>query len=127
VTGGTNAPTDNNASTLNTASKPVSAQASGRAQRRPGTRAELAPLFAETVGLDPDPDMVTQGRRAAAECGVGGIRWMHARAEDLPDAAPRPYRLVTFGQSFPWDERPCGFSADRAVMPVRSGEVCAHP
>jgi SAM-dependent methyltransferase len=64
----------------------------------------FAPLFAEAVGLDPDPDMVTQGRRAAAECGVGGIRWVHARAEDLPDAAPGPYRLVTFGQSFHWTD-----------------------
>ena len=66
----------------------------------------LAPLFAETVGLDPDTDMLTQGHRAAADSGVGGIRWVHARAEDLPDAAPGPYRLVTFGQSFHWtDER----------------------
>lgn len=66
----------------------------------------LAPLFAETVGLDPDVDMLEQGRRAAEERGVTGIRWVHARAEDLPDAAPGPFRLVTFGQSFHWtDER----------------------
>ena len=64
----------------------------------------LAPGFAETVGLDPDGDMLTQGRRAAADSGVGGIRWVHARAEDLPDAAPGPYRLVTFGQSFHWTD-----------------------
>lgn len=64
----------------------------------------LAPLFDETVGLDPDADMLTQGRRAAADFGVGGIRWVHARAEDLPDAAPGPYRLVTFGQSFHWTD-----------------------
>jgi SAM-dependent methyltransferase len=66
----------------------------------------LTPLFAETVGLDPDADMLTEGRRAAEERGFTGIRWVHARAEDLPDAAPGPFRLVTFGQSFHWtDER----------------------
>lgn len=66
----------------------------------------LAPLFAETVGLDPDADMLTAGRRAAEELGVTGIRWVQARADDLPDAAAGPFRLVTFGQSFHWtDER----------------------
>jgi SAM-dependent methyltransferase len=66
----------------------------------------LAPMFAESVGLDPDADMLTQGRRAAEGLAVAGIRWVQARAEDLPDAAPGPYRLVTFGQSFHWtDER----------------------
>lgn len=64
----------------------------------------LAPLFAETVGLDPDADMLAEGRRAAQERGIAGIRWVRGRAEDLPDAAPRPYRLVTFGQSFHWTD-----------------------
>jgi hypothetical protein len=48
--------------------------------------------------------MVTEGRRAAEELGIAGIRWVQARAEDLPDAAPGPYRLVTFGLSFHWTE-----------------------
>ena len=71
----------------------------------PGTlTVRLAPLFGETVGLDPDADMLTEGRRAADELGLTGIRWIQARAEDLPDAAPGPYRLVTFGQSFHWTD-----------------------
>lgn len=66
----------------------------------------LAPGFDEVVALDPDPDMLTEARRAAADRGVGNIRWVQALAEDLPAAAPGPYRLVTFGQSFHWtDER----------------------
>jgi SAM-dependent methyltransferase len=64
----------------------------------------LAPMFAEAVGLDPDADMLMEGRRAAEELSVEGIRWVQARAEDLPDAAPGPYRLVTFGQSFHWTD-----------------------
>jgi SAM-dependent methyltransferase len=64
--------------------------------------ARLGPLFEEAVGLDPDADMLAEGARAAAERGVNNIRWVQALAEDLPAAAPGPYRLVTFGQSFHW-------------------------
>ena len=62
----------------------------------------LAPLFDEAIGLDPDTDMLAEGRRAAEEKGVTDIRWVQALAEELPGAAPGPYRLVTFGQSFHW-------------------------
>jgi SAM-dependent methyltransferase len=64
----------------------------------------LAHLFEQTVGLDPDADMLTQGYRAAEENGVMNIRWVQGLAEDLPAVAPGPYRLVTFGQSFHWTE-----------------------
>jgi SAM-dependent methyltransferase len=64
----------------------------------------LAHLFEEAVGLDPDPAMLVEGRRAAEERGIRNIRWVQARAEDLPAAAPGPYRLVTFGQSFHWTD-----------------------
>jgi SAM-dependent methyltransferase len=66
----------------------------------------LAHLFEEAVGLDPDGAMLAEGRRAAAEQGIGNIRWVQARAEDLPEAAPGPYRLVTFGSSFHWTDEP---------------------
>jgi SAM-dependent methyltransferase len=62
----------------------------------------LAHLFEAVVGLDPDPAMLAEGRRAAEERGIGNIRWVRARAEDLPGAAPGPYRAVTFGHSFHW-------------------------
>jgi SAM-dependent methyltransferase len=64
----------------------------------------LAHLFAQAVGLDPDADMLAEGRRAAEEKEVGNIRWVQGLAEDLPGAAPGPYRLVTFGQSFHWTD-----------------------
>ncbi len=60
--------------------------------------ARLATFFEEAIGLDPDPDMLTEGRDAAD--GIDNIRWIRALADDLPAAAPGPYRLVTFGQSF---------------------------
>ncbi len=71
----------------------------------PGTlTVRLAHLFEEAVGLDPDPAMVAEGRRAAQEQGIANIAWIEAQAEDLPGAAPGPYRVVTFGQSFHWTD-----------------------
>lgn len=64
----------------------------------------LAHLFEEVVGLDPDAAMLAEGRRVADELGVSNIRWVQARAEELPDAAPGPFRLVTFGQSLHWTD-----------------------
>jgi SAM-dependent methyltransferase len=64
----------------------------------------LAHLFEEAVGLDPDPAMLAEGRRAARSSGIANIRWVRAVAEELPGAAPGPYRLVTFGQSFHWTD-----------------------
>jgi SAM-dependent methyltransferase len=64
----------------------------------------LADLFTDAVGLDPDPAMLAEGRRVANERGITNIRWAQALAEDLPAAAPGPYRLVTFGQSLHWTD-----------------------
>jgi SAM-dependent methyltransferase len=65
----------------------------------------LAHLFEEAVGLDPDAAMLAEAHRAAADHEIANVRWVQAVAEDLPDAAPGPYRLVTFGQSFHWTEQ----------------------
>jgi len=64
----------------------------------------LAHLFEEAVGLDPDPAMLAEGRKAGDDIRITNIRWVCALAEQLPDAAPGPYRLVTFGQSFHWTD-----------------------
>src|SRR4051812_40872177 len=65
----------------------------------------LAHLFAEAVGLDPDAGMLAEARRAGHTRGVRNVRWVEAVAEDLPGAAPGPFRLVTFGQSFHWTDK----------------------
>jgi SAM-dependent methyltransferase len=64
----------------------------------------LAHLFEGAVGLDPDPAMLAEGRRAACEQGMTDISWVQALAEDLPGAAAGPYRVVTFGLSFHWTD-----------------------
>ncbi len=64
----------------------------------------LAHLFEDVVGLDPDPAMLAAGRRVALEQGITKIRWVEALAEELPGAAPGPFRAVTFGQSLHWTD-----------------------
>jgi SAM-dependent methyltransferase len=64
----------------------------------------LAHLFESAVGLDPDAAMLAEGRRVADERGITNIRWVQATAEELPEAASGPYRLVTFGSSFHWTD-----------------------
>lgn len=64
----------------------------------------LASLFEEAVGLDPDAAMLAEARRVADKLGIKDIGWVQAAAEELPAAAPGPYRLVTFGTSFHWTD-----------------------
>jgi SAM-dependent methyltransferase len=65
---------------------------------------ELAPYFEAAVGLDPDSGMLAEGARQAARRGVSTVRWVQARAEDLP-AGLGVFRVVTFAQSFHWMDR----------------------
>lgn len=61
---------------------------------------ELAPLFEEAIGLDPDPDMLREAERLAREAGATNLRWIRALAEDIPALDLGSFRVVSFGQSF---------------------------
>ena len=63
---------------------------------------ELAQAFDESVGVDPDPGMLAEGRRRAEEAGLTGLRWLEGTAEGLGELDLGPFRLVTFGQSYHW-------------------------
>jgi SAM-dependent methyltransferase len=65
----------------------------------------LAPLFDDAVGVDPDAGMLVEAGRRAAEAGIGNVRWVRARGEDLP-AGLGTFRVATFGQSFHWMDQP---------------------
>jgi SAM-dependent methyltransferase len=65
----------------------------------------LASYVEEAIGLDPDAEMLSEGRRRAAEAGITNIRWVQARAEELSALGLGQFRLVTFGQSFHWTDR----------------------
>jgi SAM-dependent methyltransferase len=72
----------------------------------PGNVALLfAHLFDGVVGLDPDPGMVAEATRAAVELGVDNTTWVQMRAEELP-ASLGTFRVISFGQSFHWMDRP---------------------
>jgi SAM-dependent methyltransferase len=72
----------------------------------PGTVALfLAHLFEGVIGLDPDPGMVAEAKRAAAEEQVSNASWVQIRAEELPGSLGT-FRVVSFGQSFHWMDRP---------------------
>lgn len=87
----------------------------------------LARLFEGVVGLEPDPAMIAEGRRAAQERAIANITWIQGLAEELPAVAPGPYRLVTFGQSFYWtDEVPVAEAVYDMVEPGGALALVGH-
>lgn len=89
----------------------------------PGTVAlAFAHLFEAVVGLDPEPDMIAEATRAAAESGVRHASWVQARAESLPDALGT-FRVVSFAQSFHWMDRPRVAGAVRDMLEPRGAVV----
>ena len=66
---------------------------------------ELAPSFAEAIGLDPDAAMLAECARRARESGVDNVRWVEAVAEAIPTLDLGPCKLVTFGQSYQWTDQ----------------------
>jgi SAM-dependent methyltransferase len=63
---------------------------------------ELAPAFEESVGVDPEPGMLSEGRRRAEEAGLSRLRWIEGAAEGLGLLDLGRFELVTFGQSYHW-------------------------
>ncbi|MFI2666186.1 class I SAM-dependent methyltransferase [Micromonospora carbonacea] len=94
----------------------------------PGTvTVPLAGCFAEAVGVDPDAGMLARARLRAARDGVGNVRWVRARAEDLP-AGLGVFRVVVFAQSFHWTVQDAVAATVRGMLPpggafVHVGEV----
>ncbi len=75
----------------------------------------LAPHVAGAIGVDPDPDMLTEAARLAEQRQVWNVTWRQLRGEDLPADLPRP-RLVAFAQSFHWMDRPRVAAALRGML-----------
>lgn len=88
----------------------------------PGTVAlHFARLFETVVGLDADPGMVAEAKRAAAEERVTTASWVQMRAEELPGALGT-FRVISFGQSFHWMDRHRVAAAVRPML-ERDGAV----
>ncbi|HEV2135281.1 MAG TPA: class I SAM-dependent methyltransferase [Terracidiphilus sp.] len=71
----------------------------------PGTIAiPLSGAVGEVVAVDPDPDMIAEGKRLAALRGRQNIQWVRSRAEDISYGA-KTFRVATIGQAFHWMDR----------------------
>ena len=82
----------------------------------PGTVALFfADLFEGVIGLDPDSGMLAEARRAAAEETISNASWVQMRAEDLPGPLST-FRVISFGQSFHWMDRPRVASTVREML-----------
>jgi SAM-dependent methyltransferase len=89
----------------------------------PGTVALFfAHLFEDVLGLDPDSGMLAEAKRAAAEEGIINASWLQLRAEDLPGPLGT-FRVISFGQSFHWMDRPRVASAVREMLDVNGAVV----
>ncbi len=64
----------------------------------------LAAHVAEAVGLDPEPDMLTEATQQAREQAVMNVSWIQGNSADLPGELGH-FRLVTMGRSFHWMDR----------------------
>ncbi len=91
----------------------------------PGTVAlDVAHLFGEIVGVDPDGGMIAEATREAAARELSGrTRWVRARAEELP-AGLGTFTVAVFGQSFHWMDRDLVAATVRDML--RPGGALVH-
>ena len=71
----------------------------------PGTVAvRIAHLFEHVIAIDPEPDMLAEGKAQAQNAGTSNVEWQRGSSEDLSPALGN-FRLVTMGNSFHWMDR----------------------
>ncbi|NKY33912.1 class I SAM-dependent methyltransferase [Nocardia speluncae] len=64
----------------------------------------VAAAVARVFAVDPDPDMLVEGKRSAA--GTTNIEWLRGDSSQLASLNLPPLDLVTMGKSFHWTDRP---------------------
>jgi SAM-dependent methyltransferase len=89
----------------------------------PGTVALfLAHRFEIVTGLDADREMLREAELAGAEEGVANANWVQMRAEELPGSLGT-FRMISFGQSFHWMDRPRVAAAAREMLDLDGAVV----
>jgi SAM-dependent methyltransferase len=79
----------------------------------------LASDFEMLVGIDPDPQMLSEAQVASDTAGIGDrVMLVEVGAPDLPDEYA-PYRTLTISRAFHWMDRPA--TAQRAFELLEPG------
>jgi len=93
----------------------------------PGTlTVPLAAAAGDVIAVDPEPQMLDEARKAARAAGRDNIRWLRARAEDLPAELGR-VQLATLGQSFHWMDRDAVLARLADVVEPGGGLALVNP
>src|SRR5262249_2653280 len=63
-----------------------------------------APLVAEVVAIEPEPDMLTEGKKRAHATGISNVKFISGSSDDLPvlRVALGLFSAALMGQSFHW-------------------------
>jgi SAM-dependent methyltransferase len=83
----------------------------------------IASRVAAAVGVDADREMIAAAAQEGARAGIGNVRWIQLRAEELPAGLGR-FDVVTFAQSFHWMDRPAVAAAVHGML--RPDGACVH-
>jgi SAM-dependent methyltransferase len=88
----------------------------------------LARVFDRAVGMDPEPDMLREAARLAAESGVRNVEWVRGASTDLPTLRLQLGRfdLVTIGTAFHFMDPPATLAALRDLIRPGGGVVVAY-
>lgn len=82
----------------------------------------LAPHVGEVVAVDPEPDMLAEGRRRASSEGLGNVRFVEGAAESVA-GLDGPFRAVTIGSAFHWMRDQDAVLRDLDALVDRDGAV----
>jgi ubiquinone/menaquinone biosynthesis C-methylase UbiE len=66
---------------------------------------EMAAHVREVVAIDPEPGMLHEARRLAAERGLTNIDWRRGHSGQLPQLNLGTFQIAVMGQSFHWTDR----------------------
>ena len=90
----------------------------------PGTVAlDLAPAFHEVVALDPEPEMLAEGRAAST---FEHVHWVEGGAEDIPGLGLGWFQAVTLGQSLHRTDRDRTLSIVHDVLQPGGAMLLIH-
>ena len=64
----------------------------------------LSSLVERVIGLDPDPEMIAEGKAEVARRGISNVDFVLGSSHDLSPALGE-FRVVTMGESFHWMDR----------------------